>query len=601
MSAATETRKSSLVWRTLLWVGGVVATVSLIVTILGYLNIQRIVKLRSQAELSKYVTERTQRERTVFKLAEDNHAVLKESILNRLRQYGETDPVQEFNRLFVRSPDGVIRNRPESFDGTGMSGVYIDKDLEITADVRRRVLTYYELSNSAGPFWHNRFQDTYITTPENIMVIYWPEVPTWAQDAAADMNMPAEEYVWIADRQHNPSRETAWTGLFYDSVSRVWMVSAETPVDLGNRHIGTVGHDITVNEIVDRTLNDHLEGTYNIIFRGDGRLIAHPELMDEIMAQQGSYDIAVSNDESLRHIYELASRRTAGQTVLDDEVNDALLGVGYIEEPDWYFVTVYPKSIVAATAAGSAWFMLFMGVLSLLIYVAVLYFLLQRQITKPLEEFVSAAERVGEGDYNVELDTDRDDELGRLAVSFTGMQHAVRENIDEINNALDTAQRAEEEARAKTEEVERQMAERQRAEATIEEQARVMMEMSTPVIRMWDGVVLMPVIGSIDTARSSQMTELLLESVVNTGARAAILDVTGLPTIDTSVARHIIQTVDAVRILGADVIITGFSPEAAQTLAQLGVDFAQLRTRGSLNAGIRDALRLVGQEITERS
>jgi len=152
-----------------------------------------------------------------------------------------------------------------------MAGVCIDEALPIDADIRRRVLTIYELTNEFGPAWHNRFQDTYITTPENIMVIYWPEVPRWCQDADTSLYMPDEEYVWVVDAEHDPERKTVWTGLFYDHVADVWMVSGEIPVYQQDRQIATIGHDIVMNELLEWALKDRLEGTYNIVLRADGR------------------------------------------------------------------------------------------------------------------------------------------------------------------------------------------------------------------------------------------------------------------------------------------------------------------------------------------
>ena len=142
--------------------------------------------------------------------------------------------------------------------------------------------------------------------------------------------------------------------------------------------------------------------------------------------------------------------------------------------------------------------------------------------------------------------------------------------------------------------------EAERAREEIERQTAVMMEMSTPVIRLWQNIVLVPLIGVLDTNRSVQMNERLLTAISEEGASVAILDVTGVPVIDTAVARHIITTVDSAKILGAQVVVTGFSPDAAQTLAQLGVDFSHLRTRGSLKAGVADALRLVGTRLVDR-
>ena len=131
----------------------------------------------------------------------------------------------------------------------------------------------------------------------------------------------------------------------------------------------------------------------------------------------------------------------------------------------------------------------------------------------------------------------------------------------------------------------------------LEEKNRLVLEMSTPVVKLWDGIVMLPLIGTIDTDRANQMTEALLQAISGDDARVAVLDVTGIAGLDTSVARYIISAVGAARILGAEVIVTGFSPDAAQTLAQLGVDFSSLRTRGSLRAGIQDALQLIGVRV----
>ncbi|MBW4576438.1 MAG: hypothetical protein KME08_14270 [Aphanothece sp. CMT-3BRIN-NPC111] len=274
----TPARAGSLTRKTLLQITAGVATAIVASTAISYFQVMNTLKAQTLEQLEKYVVERGQRENTIFTLAEDNHALLKQELVRRLETTSNSDPKVQFDKLFVKSKDGVIRNRPESFDGKRQPGVYIDKSLKINADIRRRVLAFYDLVKPYGAAWHNRFQDTYITTPENIMVMYWPEVPTWTQDAAADLYMPNEEYVWVADKKHNPARETAWTGVYYDKVAKSWMVSAETPVDVDGRHVATIGHDVLLTELLQRTVNDHIKGAYNLIFREDGRAIAHPKL-----------------------------------------------------------------------------------------------------------------------------------------------------------------------------------------------------------------------------------------------------------------------------------------------------------------------------------
>ncbi|HLL73689.1 MAG TPA: STAS domain-containing protein [Pyrinomonadaceae bacterium] len=134
-------------------------------------------------------------------------------------------------------------------------------------------------------------------------------------------------------------------------------------------------------------------------------------------------------------------------------------------------------------------------------------------------------------------------------------------------------------------------------EETIRQQRADMMELSTPVIKVWDKILSLPIIGTLDSRRAQLMMEALLQRIVETGSTVAILDITGVRTMDTLVANHLIKTVTAARLMGARCVLTGVSPAIAQTMVQLGIDLSQITTRAQMSDGIRLALELVGRAI----
>ena len=121
-------------------------------------------------------------------------------------------------------------------------------------------------------------------------------------------------------------------------------------------------------------------------------------------------------------------------------------------------------------------------------------------------------------------------------------------------------------------------------------QTQEILELSTPVIEIWQGIVAVPLIGSLDSERAQHLMEELLERIVATHARFALLDITGVPGVDTQIAQHLIETIGAVRLLGSRVILTGVSPAIAQTLAHLGIDLSGISTQSSFAQGLQVAL-----------
>jgi rsbT co-antagonist protein RsbR len=129
-------------------------------------------------------------------------------------------------------------------------------------------------------------------------------------------------------------------------------------------------------------------------------------------------------------------------------------------------------------------------------------------------------------------------------------------------------------------------------EELIADQAEQLLELSTPVVKLWEGVVAVPLVGTLDSARAQVVMERLLQTLVDTSSPYAIIDITGVPAVDTQVAQHILKTVVAARLMGAECIISGIRPQIAQTIVALGIEFGDIATKASLADALRYVLRI---------
>ncbi|NQD81356.1 STAS domain-containing protein [Pseudomonas seleniipraecipitans] len=136
-------------------------------------------------------------------------------------------------------------------------------------------------------------------------------------------------------------------------------------------------------------------------------------------------------------------------------------------------------------------------------------------------------------------------------------------------------------------------------EAVIKRQQEELLELSTPVVKLWDGVLALPMIGTLDSQRTQVVMESLLQRIVDTGSEIAIIDITGVPTVDTLVAQHLLKTVTAIRLMGADCIISGVRPQIAQTIVHLGLDLQGVVTKANLADALKLALSRLGVTLSK--
>ncbi len=454
--------RDSLTTHTLLQMAIRITLVVLAVAGLSYWHIVSILEQETHDKLLKYITERGSKESAIFLLAEDNHRVFAEKFL-KYRQLRPDVSEAAFRKFFEHLPDGTTRLRKEVYTGiqrhdgwiSRYTTGFVGRNAPIgKQEFRNRLIAGYELVDQFGDAWTNRFANVYIAMPENVNIVYWPGV-SWAWNADPSLDVNTEEWVFIADREHNPKRESVWTGLYYDQTADEWMVSCETPVDEGERNLLNVGHDILLNNLFDRVFNDQLQGTYNFIFREDGRLIAHPGKVEELKKAAGLLMIDDLKDPQLSGMYSriVATSKALGKDVfiVDDTESDALLAVSRIKGPDWFFALVYPKSLLQSAARSTAEFILLLGLASLFIELLMLFLVLRNKVVAPLRSFMQASQEVRQGHYqlvaagDIPLPEERTDEVGMLARAFRQMAVSVDDYRDNLEKkvAVRTSELAE--------------------------------------------------------------------------------------------------------------------------------------------------------------
>jgi two-component system, NtrC family, sensor kinase len=443
------TPSASLARATLFKMGVRIAIVIALTTFVSYFHILKTLRDEALQKLETHVAERSQREETIFLLAQDGHALLKKALERSIQDWSQRDPNPRFDSLFVQGPDGAIRPRRESFDGTRMVGAFIPRGVPVDLALRRKVLAAYDVAAQYGPAFEARFVNTYIVLAEGAAVFWWPGHPNWAFEAAPDYPILDDEYYTIGQPARNPERRTVWTGMYRELTTQSWMITATTPLDMGGRQVASLHHDVLLDELMKRSIQDHLPSAYNLLVRDDGQLIAHPDLNVEgasvgynILGNTGSPEAGTparlaSKDQPahLRTLFERLKQRKPGESILELPESGEYLAVARLRGPDWNFVTVLPQSVVSSAAFVAARYVLLFGLASLLLELAIMYWVLRQEISHPLLDLTQAAHRVAAGDYQVQLNTVRRDELGQLAGAFHAMSDKVQAREEELRKA----------------------------------------------------------------------------------------------------------------------------------------------------------------------
>ncbi|MFO1446995.1 MAG: sensor histidine kinase [Opitutaceae bacterium] len=412
--------------RILLLVASVAALVIAVATAVTYALVYNGAKQRDLKHLETYVNERARREEIGFGQIQANLTLVRGQFLRRMEAPPPDDLEVKWNERFRRFPDGAWRSREIFADGRRYSTLWAHRDVVFTPQLKLEVLRAQDLCDELLPGWADVFPSVYFVLPGWLNIGFDPRLPSWVWDTPADYDTTGLEWFQLAIQRGRPHPEgLGWSGVIEEPTTQVPIVSVYLPIEKDGRFIGSIGHDLFVNRLMEETTRSDLPGAMHVIFRNDGRLIAHPTKRREILASKGELRMQDSGEPALANLYAAVSARPERQFSDYDEPSGLYFCVARLVGPEWYFLTTISRDQLQRQAFQSAQWVLWSGLLSLALVLAFIAAILRREIAQPLAELARATRQMGTGDTSARVALGRADEFGALAGSFNEMASRV--------------------------------------------------------------------------------------------------------------------------------------------------------------------------------
>ena len=407
--------------RILLHVAAGAALVIAVATIVTYQLIYEAAKQRDLKHLETYVAERARREEIGFQHVQANLTLVRGQFLKRMEAPVPSNYQVKWNERFRLFPDGAWRSREQFSDGRKWSTLWAHKNSVLTPDWQTQILRAQDICDELLPGWVDSFVSLYFILPGPVNIGFDPRIPAWVWDTPADYDVTAFEWYQLAMPKEKPPEGFAWTGVIEEPTSKMPLVSVYLPIVKDGRFFGSVGHDVNVHRLMAETAQSVFSGAQHVIFRRDGRLIAHPTKRAAILASKGLLRMTDCGEPALASIYNAVSVRPERQVSGYDEASGLYYTVARLVGPDWLFLTTLSRELLQQQAFQSAQWVLWSGLLSLAVVLGFLATILRRQIAQPLAELARATRQMGAGDTSARATVERRDEFGALAGSFNDM------------------------------------------------------------------------------------------------------------------------------------------------------------------------------------
>lgn len=392
---------------------------------------------RALERLQEYSRQRTQVHEARFALGKAFHEVIKADLIRRY-EHSAPEANERFDKLMMRYPDGAWRNRPEFSEITRYSTGWIHKDTQLDDETRRRWMQYFDISEVYSKIVTSRFVNFYVLHPTKMLNMGYDDPVRsghleWAKLTPADYPMNEREHYTAANAKLNPSRATVWAGPYYEPVYKQILVSALTPVYVGDTQIGTIGSDDPLGDLEATILRSDMPGASHTVFRKDGRLVVDPTYMDRIVASHNGFSIEQSNDIRLEALWKLALAAGDAPVFGYAKEIDQFYSIARLNSTGWYFASTLPGREIRTQAFRALQWVLWVGLASVAFLIGILALILRRQIAVPLHRLQEGIRSAAAGEGH-EVEASRNDELGHMAAAFNTMLGKVSERDAALRN-----------------------------------------------------------------------------------------------------------------------------------------------------------------------
>lgn len=413
--------RTSLIHRLSLSIWGLFLALLLLISALGYLAM-RMATDRIVPTVAQHTVElRANTNEQLFIQAEQSVLRLHRELLWRLAQADTAAALARFDTLFSRSPDGLWRLRPERVDTEHAPTLYLHQPPQgLDESVRLRAVVAYDLLREQAPALAPPFFSVYMDFVEDGLMVYSPGMD-WGSGADANATNTGYPTMQGSEPRRNPLRKLFWTPVYLDKQADTWMVSVIKPLDWQGRWVGTVGHDVSIQTLLDRTMADREDDGIQLVMSAEGDLIAHPELRQRIAAADGQLKPSALGDPLLEQVQRMVTLANTGSGAARTPDGRYWVAWSKIHGPDWYQVYLLPQARVDRLLAQGLAALAIIGIIGLLPAMALLQRRVRRLVTQPLKRLTQAVDELGQGRDPQPIGMQSSDELGRLGDAFDDM------------------------------------------------------------------------------------------------------------------------------------------------------------------------------------